>query len=248
MKRFFLLLILSWPLLLMAQGEKITISPDIELIPITENCFIHVSYHSLPSYGRVGSNGVVYIDNGKAFLFDTPMTEAMTQTLVEWLGKEMKLQIVGFVPNHWHSDCTGGLAFLKKCGIPTYANQKTIDILSKENLPLPETAFNDSLTLWLNDKKVECFYPGAAHAIDNIVVWIPAEKILFAGCMVKEVASATLGNTADGDLSVYPATIQRVKERYPEAKFVVPGHGLAGGKELVEHTLSMALRNKPSNQ
>jgi glyoxylase-like metal-dependent hydrolase (beta-lactamase superfamily II) len=62
------------------------------------------------------------------------------------------------------------------------------------------------------------------------------------------VASATLGNTADGDLSVYPATIQRVKERYPEAKFVVPGHGLAGGKELVEHTLSMALRNKPSNQ
>ena len=135
------------------------------------------------SFGMVSSNGLIFIDKGKAFLFDTPVDEAQTKTLITWVEKNLHVSFVGFVPNHWHGDCMGGLAYIKARHIPSYANQMTIDLARKHHLPLPDKGFKDSLKLKLNDKAIECYYPGAAHSTDNIVVWIPSEKILFAGCM-----------------------------------------------------------------
>ena len=94
--------------------KKIHVSKDIELIKLSENVYIHVSYSDIPKYGRYPSNGLIFIDNSEAFLFDTPMTDSLTMDLVAWLTDSMKLKIVGFVPNHWHDDCMGGLGFLQK--------------------------------------------------------------------------------------------------------------------------------------
>ncbi|HOZ15061.1 MAG TPA: hypothetical protein PK784_09755 [Tenuifilaceae bacterium] len=53
------------------------------------------------------------------------------------------------------------------------------------------------------------FYIGLYSSfVDNIVVWIPLEKILFSGCMAKSTNSTNLGNTVDGDLKAYSITIQ----------------------------------------
>ena len=89
---------------------------------------------------------------------------------------------------------------------------------------------------------IECFYFGPAHSSDNIVVWIPSEKILFAGCMVKSIDATNLGNTADGDLNAYPHTIDRLLSRFPDAKIVIPGHGKFGGLELILHTKELTSR------
>jgi metallo-beta-lactamase class B len=71
--------------------------------------------------------------------------------------------------------------------------------------------------------------------MDNIVVWIPAEKVLFPGCLVKEVNAKGLGNTVDGDLKAYPRTIENLLQKFPDAKIVIPGHGAFGGTELITH-------------
>ena len=92
----------------------------------------------------------------------------------------------------------------------------------------------------LGDKTIDCFYLGAAHSTDNIVVWIPSEKILFAGCMIKSVNARNLGNTADGDLTAYPGTIKKLLAKFPDVKVVIPGHGDFGGMELVKHTKELA--------
>ena len=39
-----------------------------------------------------------------------------------------------------------------------------------------------------------CYYFGGGHSEDNIAVWIPSAKLLFAGCMVKEMAAQNAGN------------------------------------------------------
>jgi len=219
-----------------ADFKKICVSQDIELIKLSENAYVHVTYASLPEFGRFSSNGLIYINGNEAFLFDTPVTDSLTMSLVAWLKDSMNLRIVGFVPNHWHEDCMGGLKCLQDQKIDSYANQMTVDIAKTNNLPVPAHGFNDSLQLQFGDSMIMCYYFGAAHSSDNIVVWIPSEKILFAGCMIKSINSKDLGNIADGDLAAYPKTIDRLVKRFPMAKIVIPGHGQPGGFELIEHT------------
>jgi metallo-beta-lactamase class B len=201
----------------------------------------------MPQYGRIGSNGLILINSGEAALFDTPMNEQLTKDLVKWIQDSLKVKIVEFVPNHWHSDCIGGLVYIKSLGIASYANEKTIEIAKTNNLATPAHGFKDSLTLTLGNKQIICTYLGAAHSLDNIVVWIPSEKVLFAGCMVKELKSTNLGNTADGDLKEYPRTIEKVLDKYHNAKYVIPGHGDFGGIELIKHTLDLSNKNQTAN-
>jgi metallo-beta-lactamase class B len=219
--------------------RRIAVAKDIELIQLSESAFVHVSWSELPDYGWFPSNGLVFASKGEAFLFDTPMTESLTKDLVSWITDSLKVKIVGFVPNHWHRDCTGGLAYLHGKKVKSYANQQTIDLARSKGLPLPEVGFKDSLQLKLGDRTIQCFYPGAAHSTDNIVVWIPSEKILFAGCMVKSMDAKNLGNTADGDLKAYPNTLRLVLRKFSGAKIVIPGHGDFGGIELINHSLSL---------
>src|SRR5659263_133349 len=119
-----------------SQDNIIRISDNLELKKISANAYVHVSYSYLPSYGRVASNGLVFINNKEAFLFDTPMTDSLTMDLVSFIKDSMKLKISGFVPNHWHNDCMGGLRYLKDQKIESYANQMTIDFARLKNLPV----------------------------------------------------------------------------------------------------------------
>ena len=216
--------------------KRYQISKDIELIQISEHAFVYVSYSELPGFGRFPSNGLLYTENGKAFLFDTPANDSLTKTLLTWIDDSLKIKIIGFVPNHWHADCMGGLRYLQSKNIISYANNKTIEIAKKGYLPIPMHRFKDSLQLHIDNKTIMCYYLGAAHSIDNIVVWIPSESILFAGCMVKSLESQNLGNTADGDLTAYPQTIEKLIQKFPNAKIVIPGHGNFGGFDLLLHT------------
>jgi len=216
--------------------QKITLSNDLQLVKLTENTWLHVSFGEMPGFGRFSSNGLIVIQNNQAFLLDTPVSNDLTSLLIAGIKDSLYAQVIGFIPNHWHNDCMGGLEYLHNIGVHSYANQMTIDIAREKGLPYPQTGFTDSLILTLGKLEIHCFYPGAAHSTDNIVVWLPDEKILFPGCIVKELNSQSLGNTADGDIHAYPATLQKISDRYPEAQIVVPGHGLFGGMELIQHT------------
>lgn len=219
---------------------QIKVNNDITLVKIADNAFIHISYTNDSQFGRFPSNGLILINNNEAFLFDTPITILQTEELVDFTTDSLKLKIIGFAPNHWHNDCTGGLDYLKRIGVKTYANQLTIDILKQKGQSYPESGFKDSLQLFLGDKEILCYYLGAAHSMDNIVVWIPSEQILFAGCMAKSINSTNLGNTVDGNLNAYPTTIQKVIDKFPEAKIVIPGHGNFGRIELLTHTFKLS--------
>ena len=222
------------------QFHKYKVTKDIEVIQISNNCYVYVSYSEIPPWGRVGSNGVIFTDNGQAALFDTPVTDSLTMDLMNWIRDTLKVKVIVFVPNHWHIDCMGGLAYIHSLGIVSYANEITRQIAKEKNLPVPMNGFTDSLILTIGTKKIVCSYFGAAHTLDNIVVWIPSESVLFAGCMAKELKSTTLGNTADGNLKEYPKTIKKVLDKYQHARFVVPGHGEFGGIEILQHTFDLS--------
>ena len=239
MKKITLLSLFLCFLITVKSQEIINVSEDIELIRLSGNAYIHVSYLETGPR-RYSSNGVIFVQKNEAFLFDTPPTDSLTRILCDYITEKLNLKIKGFVPNHWHEDCMGGLSYLKSVQVPSFASQKTIETARSKNLPVPDHGFKDSLELTLGDKKILCWFPGAAHSMDNIVVWIPSEEILFAGCMCKSTSLDNLGNTADGSLTDYASTIENVMRKFNRAKIVIPGHGAAGGIELLSHTLSLA--------
>lgn len=242
MKKIILLqLFISIGLFAFSQSEQvINIGKDIKLIRLSDNAYIHVSYADVKGYGRVGANGLLIVNKGKAIMLDTPWNDSLTAHLYSWIKDTMKLKLVAVIPNHFHADCMGGLRFLQQKRVKSYANRMTRNAAKWKRLPVPEIGFADSMQVKLGDVLIRCYYLGAAHTKDNIVVWIPSEQILFPGCIVKSMDAKDLGNTADGDLLAYPKTIDNIIQKFPTAKIVVPGHGNCGGVELLVHTKELA--------
>ena len=111
--------------------------------------------------------------------------------------------------------------------------------------PRPEAAVTTNpQTFDIDGVRFEVFFPGVAHTADNITVYFPDDKVLFAGCIVKGAKDTTLGNTADGDVAAYPAAVSALIARYPEVKTVVTTHSDPGGIELMQHTLDIAKNGK----
>ena len=78
--------------ILFAQSN-IKISDDLELKKISAHCYIHISYTLFESGNRIPANGLVYINDGKAFIIDTPWTNELTQLLIEYLQDSMRVSI-----------------------------------------------------------------------------------------------------------------------------------------------------------
>lgn len=237
-----LLLALTAGLLAVSASQAqnaLKVTDSITLTQVSPHTWVHTSLADIGSFGSVYSNGLVVISKGEALLLDTPVTDAQTESLVRFISDSMRAEVTQFMPNHWHDDCMGGLGYLQSQGIVSYANRMTVAEAEKHGLPVPDHGFAKSLTLKVGDIKVVCRYEGGGHTPDNTVAWIPSEKVLFGGCLVKDAKATWIGNTSDADMQAWPGTMKRVCKRYKKASFVVPGHGPWGGTELLTHTLEL---------
>lgn len=226
-------------------AKKIDISDNITVMQLTDNLYLYTATEQIGEWGLVPSNGMIAADGETAYMLDTPMSETSTRQIVEWVREALGAKITGFIANHWHGDCMGGLHYLHSAGTVSYASDKTIAECNARGIEAPQQAFADTLTLYAGSVEMQLFYPGGAHARDNIVVWFPAENILFAGCMVKDLEAESLGNTEDASLEEWPGTMQTLLDKYPSDAVVIPGHGAPGGTELIRHTITL-LQKSPS--
>lgn len=220
------------------QTELMQIGEDLQLIRLTENTFIHRSFRMMEEYGRVPANGLIYIVDSFCLVFDTPFTEKTTLRLMDYLTEDLQLKIEGVVVNHFHEDCMTALDSLHARGITTYGNRRTIALAEQEGLTPPQRKFGRRKRLKLGDQEVVNYYPGPAHSSDNIVSYLPSERVLFGGCMLKTM-NASRGNVADASLEKWSRTIGKVKKTFPEAELLVPGHGRKGGPELLDYTIEL---------
>ncbi|MEL7534221.1 MAG: subclass B1 metallo-beta-lactamase, partial [Bacteroidota bacterium] len=224
---------------LRAQSDSIvTVHKDIEMVKLSERVWVHRSYMTLESYGRIYSNGMVYVIDGECMLFDTPMTEDLTQILIDWIEQEAGWTIKGIVVNHFHADCLGGLRLLHEKDIPSYAMEKTIELAKADEVSVPRVGVKKRSSIEFKGEKIKFYYPGEAHTVDNMVAYLPSEKVLFGGCMVKSVGAGK-GNLKDANVEEWSATILKVKGKFPKAILVIPGHGKYGGLELLDYTMRL---------
>jgi glyoxylase-like metal-dependent hydrolase (beta-lactamase superfamily II) len=82
--------------------------------------------------------------------------------------------------------------------------------------------FETELTLFLGKREVRILHLGRGHTKGDTVVWLPAEKVLFAGDLVEYGATPYTG---DAYLEDWPETLVRLRALGPEK--LVPGRGAA---------------------
>jgi metallo-beta-lactamase class B len=221
-------------------GQDTThVSKDLFLIKLSPHVYVHTSYSFSQNWGKIASNGILVVEGNNAILFDTPMEDTVSLALFDWIENTQRFQLTGFVPNHWHDDCTAGLDLLHEKRVATYGHSKTNTSLFEHEQPMVSTTFTDSLNIMLGHLKIVLYYPGEGHSSDNIVTWIPADKLLFGGCMVKAMEATELGNIADANLNAWPVTISRLQDKFESARIVIPGHGPFGTTSLFRHTLQL---------
>ena len=89
-------------------------------------------------------------------------------------------------------------------------------------LTWPTQTFHKKMTLWLGDLEAQVIHIGRSHTAGDTVVWMPKDKVLFAGDTVEFGATPYCG---DAHFTDWPGTIAAL--RALGAEKMVPGRGRA---------------------
>lgn len=212
---------------------------------------------------------IIKYKNGQLLLIDTPFTDDATKELVDWVLKDDTSNVkITAVNTHFHMDNLGGNGYLYKKNAVIYGSDLTVSLLNERGLGngIPEMLkapgrekqldyytknklYPPNNIFKLGEEKhfvvgtdsISIYFPGAGHAPDNITVYFHNRKILFGGCLVKSLGSKNLGNVGDAVVNEWPESLKKLREKYKEAKLVIPGHGDEGSLELIDHSLKLFL-------
>ena len=206
------------------------LSPEVSVRRLTGRVWVHTTRHRLADGRSIPSNGLIVDTGDNAVLVDTAWGVAETRAVPDWAERTLGRAVTRAVLTHGHEDRIGGLPALRERGIAlVYAAAPT---LGDQSMP-DDVLLKDAGAQIAVADGVVAFYPGAAHAPDNLMIWVEPDDVLFGGCAVRAEAATGLGNTADADLASWRRAIHYVLTRYPEPRWVVPGHGEPGGADLL---------------
>jgi glyoxylase-like metal-dependent hydrolase (beta-lactamase superfamily II) len=150
-------------------------------------------------------------------------TPLMAQRWIDVLREEAgDLPFDDLVLTHYHAVRTLGAAAFDARRIIAHANTKALidergeqDWASEQRrmprlfagaetipgLTHPTDTFDDAMTLRVGERRVELRHLGRGHTSGDIVIWLPEERILFAGDLVEARAAPYMGDAHIADWS-----------------------------------------------
>ena len=182
-------------------------------------------------------------------LIDTSSTESRTNALLSQVSTvSSDRPPAALVNTHHHPDHTFGNCFVppqtpviahelcrveaRAAGLGATQAIRQPDYGAVE-LRLPDVTFSRSLSLHLDSMTVELRHVGPAHTTNDVIVWLPERRCLFAGDVVFAGAQPIF---VDGSSAGYRAAIEAVRGLLPEV--VIPGHGPVLRGQEVESRLA----------
>ena len=211
---------------------------QLEISQLSNNTYVYTTYKDLGAY-VFGSNSMIIVSDSGIILLDTPWDTTQFQPLLDSLTFKFHKPVVLCIATHYHDDRTAGLEFFAKNGIKTYSSFQTLELCKKFGEKKAEFYFLNDTTFEIGNLRIQTYFPGGGHTKDNIVVWIENEKILYAACFVKSTDSRNLGNLNDADLMHWSASLEKVKKKFPNPTYIIPGHQSWKDNNSIEHTLKL---------
>jgi cyclase len=219
---------------------RLTVATEAKLVEIADSVF---AYEQPPGGWCVNNAGILVGGDG-VVLIDTVATEARAQLLrsvVDRLSAGPRRTVVN---THSHGDHTfGNFVFGAAATIIAHENARTemdatglaltglwpeVDWGNVE-VTLPSVTIRDTLTVHIGDKVAELIHVGPAHTRGDIVVWLPEDRVLFAGdVLMSDVTPFHLFGSVRGGL----AAIERLRALRPRT--VVCGHGPVCGPKVLD--------------
>ncbi|MDQ0489479.1 MBL fold metallo-hydrolase [Streptomyces cellulosae] len=215
----------------------------VRLEEIADGVFAYVQ----PEGGWCVSNAGVLVGKDLTAVIDTTATESRARALSTAIGT-VSVAPVGLVVNtHFHGDHTFGNAIVGNGRAVVVAHERLRDEAAAAGLgltglwpavdwgdvtvTLPHLTYRDGLTLHLGERSFELIYPGPAHTTNDTLVWLPRERVLFAGdILMPGCTPFVLMGSIEGSLR----TLDRLRDLAPRT--VVGGHGPVAGPEVIEET------------
>ena len=221
-------------------GSTLYRSDNLIVRKLSDHVYVHISYLNTTDYGKVACNGMLVVNENEGVVFDTPADNTSASELITFVADNLNSKIIAIIPTHFHQDCVGGIQMFEEWDIPAYVSAQTLALLKStgQNFTNPANEFESSLSLSIGDKKVFAEYFGEGHTKDNIIGYFPADKAFFGGCLIKTL-EATKGNLEDANTAKWPATVTKIRQKYPLAEIVIPGHGKWGGTDLFDYTITL---------
>ncbi len=101
-------------------------------------------------------------------------------------------------------------------------------------LTWPTTTFNDRMSVYLGERRIDLMHLGRAHTAGDIVVYVPDQNAMFTGDIVEYHSACYCG---DGHFADWGGTLGAVKAYDPQA--IAPGRGDAlVGREMVDAAIA----------
>ena len=196
----------------------------------------------------VGPSGVV--------LIDTCATERRTRALLDAVRSVTDAPIRTVVNTHHHGDHTHGnhltapaaivgttrcRELVERTGAHVYEDVFTQPDWGTLKTCAPTVTFDGRLDLWADDTLIELHAIGhRAHTTNDLVVWLPGQKVLYAGDLVFNGGTPfVVMGSVEGSI----ASIDRM--RAFGAEVIVPGHGpicTTADLDIIERYLRMVQR------
>ena len=176
---------------------------------------------------------------------DTCATERRTRAFLDAVALHAGSAPRLLVNTHHHGDHTNGNWLMPETAV--IAHRRCRDEVLRHGITKPEglfqavdwgelhvrapfITFEERLDVFVDDRLVELRHFGtAAHTTNDVVAWMPEERVLFAGDLAFNGGTpfVLMGSVA-GSLIVLDRLIEL------DAEVVVPGHGSPAGPEVLE--------------
>ena len=183
------------------------------------------------SFGGGGNSGILVTDSA-VVVIDTKMGKD-AEDLYNLARQNAGSKRIIVINTHYHGDHVKGNHFYT--GDRIYIGGYDRAFLEKEVEAgnMPNFIMVDSLTLNLGNETLVMYDMGQAHTYHDMIVYLKNRKMLFSGDLVFHDINPVLKRNSGADVDKWIAVLGEIQSRL-DIKTLVPGHGKAGGKELLE--------------
>ena len=187
------------------------------------------------------SNAAFVVTPAGVVVIDALGSPVLAERLLAEIGKITRQPVTHVIVTHYHADHVYGLQTFKAAGARILAQRAAKDYMGSETAVKRLQDSRQTLAPWVDDKtalvpadhwidgpialtvggvKIEVQPVGPAHTAEDLVVYLPQEKVLFAGDLVFRRRIPFVGQADSGHwIAALDALLGF------DAAVVVPGHG-----------------------
>jgi glyoxylase-like metal-dependent hydrolase (beta-lactamase superfamily II) len=226
-----------------AQENLLTSAINLKPIQVAPHTYFVQGFAVLGSSKNqnfISNAGFVVTPKG-VVVIDALGSPTLALKLIGEIKKVTHQKIVAVIVTHYHADHVYGLQEFKKIGAKIYAQGEGRSYLSSETAKQRLIASRVDFAPWVNastrltpadtwiDQTMKLTIGGAdflisrvgpAHAPEDLIVYVPSEKVLFAGDLVFRGRIPFVGNA---DSRGWLAALDQIDRSDPS--IVIPGHG-----------------------